>query len=185
MIRNERVRKMTRLAMLIALSVVLVLVVHIPYPPAPFLEYDPADIPILIATFIYGPWYGVLVTLVASLIQGVTVSSVSGIIGIVMHFVATSAVCLVAGYIYKSKKTMGSAVVALVAGTLVKTVVMVGCNYVLTPIFMGAPREQVVAMLLPIIVPFNLLKSGINSLVTFFVYKPISRLFAKKPSEKK
>ena len=152
--------------MLIALSVVLVLVVHIPYPPAPFLEYDPADIPILIATFIYGPWYGVLVTLVASLIQGVTVSSVSGIIGIVMHFVATSAVCLV-------------------AGTLVKTVVMVGCNYVLTPIFMGAPREQVVAMLLPIIVPFNLLKSGINSLVTFFVYKPISRLFAKKPSEKK
>lgn len=32
-------------------------------------------------------------------------------------------------------------------------------------------------MLLPIIVPFNLIKAGANCLVTFFVYKPISKLY--------
>ena len=40
---------------------------------------------------------------------------------------------------------------------------------------MGAPVEVVDAMLLPVILPFNLLKAGINSLVTFLVYKTVSR----------
>ena len=43
---------------------------------------------------------------------------------------------------------------------------------------MGAPREAVVQMLVPVIIPFNLVKSGVNSLITFVVYKSISRLFA-------
>jgi len=41
--------------------------------------------------------------------------------------------------------------------------------------FMGAPVEVVDAMLLPVILPFNLLKAGINSVITFLVYKTVSR----------
>ena len=44
---NEKVRKLVTMAMLAALSIVLVYVIHFPiFPAASFLEYDPADIPI-------------------------------------------------------------------------------------------------------------------------------------------
>ena len=61
-------------------------------------------------------------------------------------------------------------------GTLTQTLVMVGCNLVFTPLFMGAPVGEVVAMLVPAIIPFNLMKAALNSLVTFVIYKPISRV---------
>lgn len=61
--RTQEVRKLAVMAMLVAVSVVLVYLVHFPiFPAAPFLEYDPADIPILIGAFAYGPLAGILLT---------------------------------------------------------------------------------------------------------------------------
>ena len=60
-------------------------------------------------------------------------------------------------------------------------------NIIFTPIFMGMPRAAVISMLLPVFLPFNLIKAGINCVVTFLVYKPISRLYHFKrssPAEK-
>ena len=74
---------MVQMAVLSAMSVLLVYLVHFPiFPAAPFLEYDPADIPILIGTFLFGPLGGLIITGGASVLQGVTVSASSGIIGI-------------------------------------------------------------------------------------------------------
>lgn len=43
-----------------------------------------------------------------------------------------------------------------------------------TPLYMGYPREAVVKLLLPAFLPFNLLKGGLNaSIITFLLYKPI------------
>ena len=53
--------------------------------------------------------------------------------------------------------------------------VMMPANHVITPLFMGVPVDVVDALLLPVILPFNLLKAGVNALVTFLVYKTISR----------
>ncbi len=90
-------RQLVSMAMLGAISIVLVSVVHFPLiPAAAFLEYDPADIPILIGTFAYGPLAGLLMTIVVSIIQGVTVSAQSGPIGVVMHIFATGFCALVA-----------------------------------------------------------------------------------------
>ena len=94
------------MAMLGAISIVLVAVIHFPLiPAAAFLEYDPADIPILICAFAYGPLAGLLLTVVVCFIQGFTVSAQSGIIGIVMHIFATGCCVLVTGNIYKRNKT--------------------------------------------------------------------------------
>ena len=80
--KSEKIRKLVTMAMLAALSIVLVYVVHFPiFPAAPFLEYDPADIPILIGTFAYGPVAGIILTVVVSVIQGMTVSASSGFMG--------------------------------------------------------------------------------------------------------
>lgn len=176
---NKRIstRQLVSMAMLGAISLVLVSVVHFPLlPAAAFLEYDPADIPILICAFAYGPSAGVLLTVVVSFIQGMTVSAQSGIIGIVMHIFATGFCVLAAGHIYKRNKTRKTAVVALACGAVVQTAAMVLMNMVFTPLFMGAPLETVLAMMLPVIMPFNALKAGINCIITFFLYKSISHL---------
>ena len=178
---SQTTRKLTTIAMLAAVSIVLVALIRIPFPPAPFLEYDPADIPIFICTFLYGPVAGLGLTLVVSVIQGTTVSAGSGIIGIVMHFLATGAFAV--GYLYRLRHNRVGAVVALGAGVAAMTVVMVFCNLIFTPIFMGTPIEAVIPMLLPVIIPFNLLKAGVNGIVTYFVYKPIARLVKHEHSE--
>lgn len=166
--------RLAKMAMLVAISVVLVAIIHFPiFPAVAFLEYDPADIPILLGTFAFGPVAGILLTVVTSVLQGVTVSAASGAYGIIMHIIATSTLVIVAGLIYQRKKTKERAIIALVAGTLAMGVMMIVANLLITPLFMGVPRD-VVWDLMPFIVLFNVLKAGINSLVTFLLYKRIS-----------
>ncbi|MEG1384992.1 MAG: ECF transporter S component [Oscillospiraceae bacterium] len=175
---KERTKRISRLAMLTALSVVLVALIRFPiFPAAPYLTYDPADVPILVAAFMYGPWHGVAVTAIVSVLQGLTVSADGGPIGIIMHILATSAFCLTAGYIYKAKRTLKGAITGLVFGAIAMSLVMAGCNVVLTPLYTGLPRSEVINMLVPIVIPFNLIKAGLNSVVTFLIYKPVERLF--------
>lgn len=174
---DKKTKKLVLMGMLVALSVALVYFIHMPIIPGVyFLEYDPADIPILIGTFLFGPLSGVVLTVLVSVIQGVTVSAQAGIIGIVMHIVATSSLVLVAGLFYRKGKKVSRAVIGLTLGSLTMTGVMVAMNLILTPIFMGQPMETVVAMLLPAIIPFNLLKAGINSALSFVLFKGLERV---------
>ena len=170
------------LAMFAALSIVLVSFIHFPFPFLPgaqFLEYDPADVPILIGTFAFGPAAGLLLTLVVSVVQGITVSAGSGPWGILMHFVATGSMAAVAGLVYKKHHSFKGAIAALGFGALTMTVVMVPLNLLITPIYTGASVQFVAGMLLPAIIPFNLIKSVVNCVVTFIVYKHIMKLIDK------
>ena len=184
--RSVRIKKLAVMAMLVALSIVLVWLVHFPiFGPVAFLEYDPADIPILIGTFAYGPAAGLMLTVVASLIQGFTVSAQSGVMGIAMHIFATATLVLVAGTIYKFRHTRRGAVLGLVCGTLAMTAAMMVFNHFFTPYFItadvadtaavAANRAYVDTLLFPFIAPFNLIKAGVNSTVTFLVYKVVSK----------
>ncbi len=167
-------KKLTRLSLLAAISVMLVAAIRIPFPPAPFLELDFADVPILIATFAYGPLTGFILTIVVSLVQGITVSAASGVIGIIMHILSTGSFVLVAGTIYSKGKTRKSALIGLLLGAITLTIVMVAFNLIFTPIFMGQPVETVMAMIIPVFIPFNLLKGVLNGTITFILYKSIS-----------
>lgn len=183
---NEKTRKLTIMAMLVAISIVLVYLIHFPiFPAAAFLEYDPADIPILVGTFAFGPAAGFLLTVVTCVIQGVTVSAGSGAYGIIMHLIATSTIVLVAGNIYRVKHTRGGAAIALVCGTICWGIVMIIANHYITPLFTGLPTEMVDKMLIPVILPFNLIKAGVNSLITFLIYKTISRHIIHRGEEQK
>ena len=180
--RMNRTRMLTTLSVLTALSIVLMLFVRFPiFPSAAYLEYEPMDIPILIAGFAYGPLAGLLVTMVSCLIQGLTVSSaVGGWVGILMHFIASGTFVTVASLIYRRKHSILGAVIGLIAGVVSMAAIMVPANLIITPAFYGTPIEVVKAMLLPIIVPFNLIKAGINAAVTFAIYKPLRRIIIKK-----
>lgn len=174
-------KKLVIMALLAAISIVFVALVHFPiFPAAPFLEYDPADIPLFIGAFAFGPVAGIIMTAIVCLIQGLTVSAHSGVYGIIMHFIATGTFVLVAGNIYKRKKTRSGAAIALLLGIISWTVVMGFANLVITPAFMGAPVEFIKQLMFPVIIPFNIIKAGINSIITFIVYKSISNIINGK-----
>lgn len=122
-------------AVFAAMATVLTLFVHFPiFPAAPFLEYDMGDVPLFFAAVLLGPWTGLAVTLVACVIQGLTVSAGSGVLGIVMHFIATGSFVLCAGLITRKKK-MQRLVPALALGTLTQVLVMIPLNLIITPAF--------------------------------------------------
>lgn len=166
-------KAISKLAMMAAISLVLLLLVRIPFPPAPFLVYDPADLPIYITAFAYGPWAGLVVTVIVSLIQAFMLGG-DGLYGFLMHVVATGIVAVVIGLMYQHKKTKKNAIISLVVGVVVAVIVMIGMNLLITPLYMGVEVKAVVVMLPTVIIPFNLLKAGINSLLTFLLYKRLS-----------
>lgn len=157
-----------------AMSIILVYLIHFPIMPAtPFLEYDPADIPILIGAFAYGPLVGLILTVTTSLVQGLTVSSASGFYGILMHIIATGTFVVVSSYIYSKNKTKKSAFIGLFLGSLAMAAVMVPANYVITPLFLKVPTSMITDIV-AYIVAFNLIKAFLNSVFIFFLYKRIS-----------
>ena len=168
------VRKLTQMAILAAISVVLVYLVHFPiFPGAPYLEYDPADISLILGSFIYGPISGLLLTAVVCIIQGITVSAQSGLYGILMHFLATGSFVLVAGLIYSRNKTLKGSILAILAGILTMCAVMIPANILITPLFTKMPVQSIISLILPIILPFNLIKATANSIIAFIIFKSI------------
>jgi len=170
---NAKTKRLTTGAMLAAIAYAVMAVCRIPLmPAAEFLNYDPKDVIIVIGGFIYGPAMSFMISAVVSLIEMVTVSD-TGIIGCVMNILSTCSFACTAAFIYKKMHSAKGAVVGLVVGVLLMTIVMILWNYILTPIYRGWPRDMVAEMLLPIFMPFNLLKGFINASLTMLLYKPI------------
>jgi len=184
---RERTRRLTLMAMFAALSYVVMAVGRIPISSVDFLKYDPKDFILAICGFIMGPIPALLVTTVVSFIEMITVSG-TGIIGFFMNVLGSAAFVCTASVIYKRRHSLRGAMAGLLAGVIVSTAVMLLWNYFITPLYMGYPREAIAEMLVPVFLPFNLSKGGINAAVTLLVYKPVSRalkqtgLVAKSPA---
>jgi len=163
-------KKLTTLAMLSAIAFVLAAFARVPI--VLFLRYDPKDVIIVIGGFIYGPLAALMIAVVVSAMQMFTVSQ-TGPWGLLMNIVASGSFCCTAAWIYKKNRTMKGAVYGLAAGFFVATAAMMLWNYLVAPIYMGVPRQEVARLLLPAFLPFNLIKNGLNVALTIFLYKHI------------
>jgi len=167
---DNKTKKLTTAAMFCAIAYLMVVIGRIPV--VLFLKYDPKDVVIALGGLIWGPLTSCAVSVVVSLVEMVTISD-TGIIGCIMNIVSTCSFACTASFIYKKKRTLSGAVIGLLAGCTVQVSVMLLWNYLITPIYMGYPREAVAALLLPAFLPFNLLKAGLNASFTFLLYKPV------------
>lgn len=163
-------KKITTIGMLCAIAFVIVAFVRIPV--VMFLKYEPKDVIITIGGFMMGPMASLIISTVVALLEMVTISD-TGIIGAVMNLISSCAFCCTAAYIYKKKHTMQGAVIGLISGAVIMTGVMLLWNYLITPLYMGYPREAVAAMLVPVFLPFNLLKGFLNAGISLLIYKPV------------
>ena len=137
-----------------------------------FLSYEPKDALIVMAGFIYGPVACLLISLLTSFLELVTISS-TGLYGFLMNVVSTLAFTVPAAFLYHKSRTKRNALLGLGLGVASMAAIMVLWNYVITPFYMGVPREQVAGMLVPVFLPFNLVKGGINAGLTLLLYKPV------------
>ena len=141
-------------------------------PAAPWLKFDPKDVILVIAGLLLGPLPALAVTVVTSFLEMLTFSE-TGWIGLVMNIVQSAAFVLPSALLYTRRRTLANAVTGLLAGVVLMTGVMLLWNAFLTPLYMGAPRDAVIAMLVPVFLPFNAIKGGLNAAITLLLYKPL------------
>ena len=162
-----------------------------------FYKIDLSEIPILICTFYLGPVAGVAAELVKIMVKLLLKGTSTAFVGDFANFVVGCSFVLPASIIYHARPGKRSALVGMVAGTLVMTVFGSAFNAIyLLPKFAalyGMPMEAIIGMgtkinpritsvgtlVLFAVVPFNLLKGVIDSALTFLLYKRISPILHK------
>ena len=164
-------KKISTIGVLCAMALVMNLLIHFPLVPAvPFLSYDPKDVVIVIAGFIYGPLAALLMSAICSTLE--LFYRAGTILDLVMDMISTCSFACTAAWLYKRNHTKKGALIGLLSGVTVNILCMLIWNYIVDPIYFQMERSAVVAML-PAIGLFNLLKSGMNSGLTLFLYKPV------------
>ena len=183
----SRTRKLTGIAMLSAVSVVLSFL-SFPVPLMPsFIKLDFAELPALIAAFAYGPISGAAVCLVKNLVSLLKTSS--GGIGTLCNFLLGVAFVVPAGIIYMKKRSRGALMGALI-GAVVMSVLSIFFNYyIVYPMYTAfMPMEAIIGMyqainprvqnlwqaLIWFNCPFTFVKGLISVAITFIIYKPLS-----------
>ena len=171
-LRKIDTKKLAVLAMLTALAYVVMWISKILPSVNGFLDFDFKHVVICIGGFIYGPVSAGLITVVVCFIEMITISG-TGPWGCFMNIIGTASFCCTACYVYKKNHTMKGAVIGLSLGVIVMTALMLLWNYLVTPIYQGMPRSAIADMLVPVFLPFNLVKGGMNMAATLLLYKPI------------
>lgn len=175
---NMTTKKITTLGMLCGLAVIVNLLIHFPLiPSVEFLSYDAKDVIIVIGGFIYGPGSAFIMSVITSLLE--IMYRGGNLLDVLMNVISTCTFACVAAWIYKRDHTRKGAFLGLGIGTVCSVLSMLLWNYIVTPIYFGMPREAVVSILVPGILPFNLLKCGLNTGLTLFLYKPIVGVFRR------
>lgn len=173
-------RQLVTMALFCALATVLSFIEFPIFPAAPFLKYDASFVPIMVGGFAYGPGPGIIIGMVTALLHGIITGNIAGAI---MNILVVVGYVLPAALIYRKIHRRRGAVIGLIVGSIVSIGMAILGNLVVTPIYTGTPLESIIAMILPILLPFNALKALINSLITLLCYKSISNLITPKKNQ--
>ncbi|MBI0106889.1 ECF transporter S component [Lactobacillus sp. W8089] len=152
--------------------------VFLKIPMISFLKYEPKDVILILGGIVFGPIFSIILSIIVPFFEMITVSS-TGIIGFVMNVIAAICFVLPPVLAYSKKKKTKNLIIGLIIGIVMLTAFMLLWNYVLSPIFFGYSRAAVVKMLIPVILPFNLIKGSLNSILVLILYKPIVQALLK------
>lgn len=196
--KKVNLNKQIKITLLAAMAFIL-MYFDFPLPLFPgFLKIDLSDLPALIGAFALGPVEGIVIELLKNILHVLFKGTQTALVGEMANFIVGSVLVFISGYIYKRNKSRKGAIVALISGVLVMTTVASLINYfVLIPTYAKVfklPLDAIVGMGTKIngnitdlrslviwsVVPFNLLKGIMVSLVTLGVYKNVSLLIHKE-----
>ena len=164
-------KRIAMYALFVALSMAVSFVEFPIVPGVEWLKYDPSGIVSLVAGFAYGPAAAVIVSVLGFLPHLFTNPW-----GTLMAVLVALALSVPAALIYRRNKTRKGAVIGIIVGAIAALAVAIVGNVIVTPFYAHMTTAQVVALIVPALLPFNALKFTIHGVVTFLIYKPISNL---------
>lgn len=164
-------KRIAMYALFVALSMAVSFVEFPIVPGVEWLKYDPSGIVSLVAGFAYGPAAAVIVSVLGFLPHLFTNPW-----GTLMAVLVALALSVPAALIYRRNKTRKGAVIGIIVGAIAALAVAIVGNIIVTPFYAHMTTAQVVALIVPALLPFNALKFTIHGVVTFLIYKPISNL---------
>lgn len=173
-------RRLVLVALLSAMSYGLMFTLQIPLiPAAPYLKFDPSDVPTLTGAFLLGPWAGVQIALIKVALFFMT-KGAGGPIGATMNFVSTAVLALVAGYIYRRRPGPVAALAGMIAGGLIMTLVMIPVNYYWALGAYGIPQPLHADLIRTALVPFNLARGALSTAITLPLFLALSRALKRR-----
>ena len=176
---GENIKKMTAVAVFAALAYVI----HFVHIPVAFLNLDFKDVVMTIAGMYFGPSAAAVLAFLVPILEYPT--SETGPYGLIMNILSSGAFVIVASVIYKFKKTLSGAIIALCSASLSMVAVMMLANLFVTPYYMHVTQADVVGLIPTLLLPFNAVKAVLNAALTLCLYKPISKMLKKSGFGKK
>lgn len=175
-------RQLVTMALMCAIGVLLSFIEFPLLPGVTWLKYDASAMPAMVCGFAFGPAAGLSVGVVGAVIHGILMADFTGAL---MNILVVAGFVLPAALVYRRSRTFRSGVVGLVLSVVAATLMAILGNLLVTPAWLGVPLDAVVAMILPILTPFNLAKGALNAVLTLVVYKSVSNLITPKKKQVK
>ena len=191
---RTKVKKIAFIGLMGAVSAVLMLFrFPIPFMP-PFLSFDLSGLMEMLGGFMFGPMAAACIIVVKILLQLVMQGSFSLGTGELQNLILSCSYVLPALIIYHRNKTKKMAITGMAVSTIFVLVMAVFTNlYLIIPFYVklfGMSMDDIITMCRTVnpamknvttmavfgLLPFNLIKYGVTSLVTFIVYKRLSRV---------
>ncbi|WP_329754161.1 ECF transporter S component [Catenibacterium mitsuokai] len=195
-----KTKKLVMAALLGALAAILmVLDFNVPLAPG-FIKFDFSDFPVLIGGFVFGPLTGVLIAFLKIVLNLLFKPTTTMFVGEASNFLLSVCYMGVACLFYRKHRTKKGAVIGMVLATVTTSLFAIASNIlVMFPMYaklFGMSMEQIVGMVSAVnpfvkdvttmviasLVPFNLFKYGVISLITFISYKKIEVILKKYPN---
>jgi riboflavin transporter len=161
--------KLVILGMLSAMSLVLMWVGFPIIPIAPYLKYEPSDLPLMIASIIYGPLSGVLTLTIKNFLYFFVHGG--NIFGIFMNLCASTTFLLTMSFF--NKKT--NIIVSAGLGSVAMALITIPLNVIIVPLEYGMEIKKVWALILPVYIPFNLIKGSLNTILFILIWSQIKK----------
>lgn len=176
--RHDKIRKIILISLFSALAYVCMFIFRI---KVSFLTFDAKDAIITVGAMLLGPIPGVIMSFTVAFLEYISVSD-TGVYGFIMNFLSSATFSFVASFIYRRRKSLNTAFIALASAIIILTATMLLANIFVTPFYMlGATFAtwsekvtQIIDLLLPLLLPFNFTKALFNSSLVLVLYKPIS-----------
>ena len=192
-----KTKKLVMAALLGALAAILmVLDFNVPLAPN-FIKFDFSDFPVLIGGFVFGPATGVVIAFLKIVLNLLFKPTTTMFVGEASNFILSVCYMGVACLYYRNHRTKKGAVIGMLLATVATSVLAIFSNIlVMFPMYaklFGMSMQQIVGMVSAVnpfvkdvttmviasLVPFNLFKYGVISIITFVSYKKIEVILKK------
>ena len=188
-------KNLTMIAMFSAISAVLmVFEIQLPFSPS-FVKFDFSDLPVMLGGFLIGPFAGGIIVFMKILLHFLLNGTTSFFVGDLSNLLLTLSFVLPASFIYQQKKTKKTTIQGLLVSIICTSLLAIIFNlFLIFPLYLKVLNlkmvdlinmihvvnplvKDVFTMIVFSLLPFNLFKYSIVSMITMLSYKKLSILF--------